>query len=35
MTTRMHDEGASEGGEDVAHEGRMCCSCFPLRVDGQ
>ena len=32
--TRMSGEGGAEGGEDVAHEGCMCCSCFLLRVDG-
>ena len=23
-------EHGAEGGEDVAHEGCMCCSCFPI-----
>ena len=32
--TQMPDEGGAEGGEDLADEGRMRCSCFLLRVDG-
>ena len=33
--TRIPDEGAAEGVEDVAHEGCMCCSCFVFGVDGE
>ena len=32
--TRMSVESSAEGGEDVAHEGCMCCPCFFLCVDG-
>ena len=32
--TRMSMKGGAEGGEHVAHEGCMCCSCFLLHVDG-
>ena len=30
----MPDEGGAEGGQDIAHKGCMCCSCFILRADG-
>ena len=32
--TRMPDEGAAKGVEELAHEGCMCCSCCFLCVDG-
>ena len=32
--TRMAREGGAEGGQDVAHEGCVCCLCFVFRFDG-
>ena len=32
--TRMPNEDGAEGGKDLAHKGRMRCSCFFLSVDG-
>ena len=32
--TQMPDGGGAEGGEDLSRKGRMCCSCFLLRLDG-